>query len=164
MKTNRKSILTVAILSLGMLIGTSAQAQTCCSKKAEAKKCCSTGHAESSANTETSGCAPSSCRGAQTKFNEAKVITTLRADLIALKAEMEKSQSPAYSERSYDIHGIVGETDEESIEIIAREVKLVEAELAAKAKISVKEFNLPEQKAAQIKYLNQRIEALRKLV
>jgi len=114
--------------------------------------------------TETAGCKPSSCRGAKTKFGEAKVITEVRESLIALKADMEKSTSPAFNERSYDIHDIVGESDEESLAIIVREVKLIENEFTAKLDRSFEAFTLPESKAKQVKYLATRIEDLQNLL
>lgn len=114
--------------------------------------------------TETPGCKPSSCRGAQTKFGEAKVISEVRADLIALKADMEKSVIPSFNERSYDIHNIIGESDEESIAIIVKEVKLIEAEFTIKLDSVFDEFTLPSSKAKQVKYLTGRIQQLQNLL
>jgi len=113
---------------------------------------------------KTSGCKPSSCRGEKTKFGEAKVITEAREDLVALKAEMEKSASPIFNERSFDIHNIVGESDEESIAIIAREVKIIESEMSEKFKHEFSAFELPDNKAQQVKYLSGRIQDLQKLL
>jgi len=144
-----KNVLVASVLFWGMLAGTNAYAQ---------KVCCS-----SSSNKETSGCSPSSCRGAKTKFGEAKVITKLRGELIALKAKMEKSGKVAFSSRSYDIHGIVGKSDNESLQIIVREVKLVEKEFSQKTKHSFSSFALPQNKAKQIQYLNQRIRKLQQI-
>ena len=162
-------MMVTAFLAIGMLLGTQANAQSCCSKKETKSSCSSTksscGSATSTTkNNQTSGCSPSSCRGAKTKFGEAKVITNLRADLIALKADMEKSTNPKFSTRSYDIHGVVGETDEKSIEIIAREIQVIEQEIAEKKEQKFKTFTLPKNKAKQIQYLKLRIIALQELM
>jgi hypothetical protein len=77
---------------------------------------------------------------------------------------MEKSKSPSFEERSYDIHGIVGESDDESLEIIVSEVKLIEDAFAQKLNHKSSEFALPENKAQQVKYLNVRIDELKKLL
>lgn len=108
----------------------------------------------------TSGCTPSNCRGAQTKFGEAKVISDLRINLIELKSELEKSEEITFAPRSYDIHGIIGETDDESLEIIVKEVKIVEEEITDKLDQKLALFELPENKAKQIQYLNGRIASL----
>lgn len=108
----------------------------------------------------TSGCTPSNCRGAKTKFGEAKVISDLRINLIDLKSELEKSETVKFNPRSYDIHDIIGNTDEQSIEIIVNEVKIVEEELIDKLNQKFVSFELPDNKAKQIQYLNKRIESL----
>lgn len=110
----------------------------------------------------TSGCTPSNCRGAQTKFGEAKIISDLRLNLIDLKADLEKSDNHSFDPRSYDIHGIIGETDDESIEIIVKEVKIIEEEITEKLDQKIASFELPENKAKQIQYLNGRITSLHK--
>jgi len=112
----------------------------------------------------TSGCTPSNCRGAKTKFGEAKVISDLRVDLIELKAELEKSETVAFDQRSYDIHGIVGDSDDESLEIIVEEVKIVEEEIIEKLDQQLAAFELPENKAKQIQYLHGRIESLHEVL
>lgn len=112
----------------------------------------------------TSGCTPSNCRGATTKFGEAKVITELRTNLIELKAEMEKSESLKFDARSFDIHGIVGESDEESLDIIVKEVKIVEEELSEKLDFNPEAFELPDNSAKQVAYLDERIEELKELL
>lgn len=127
-------------------------------KKMFFSACCST-TAES-----TSGCTPSNCRGAQTKFGEAKVISELRVNLIELKAELEKSDSPTFAPRSYDIHDIIGDTDEESLEKIVEEVKIVEGEFVDKLNQKFAEFELPDNKAKQIQYLSSRIELLQEVL
>ncbi len=104
-----------------------------------------------------SGCTPSACRGAKTKFGEAKVISNLRLQLIDLKAKMEKSSMVTFSPRSYDIKNIIGETDEESLTIIIEEVKLIENEFHSKLGTSLRKFNLPDRKARQVRYLEQRM-------
>jgi len=157
-----KKLIARSALALSVLFSSNAEAQTSCcdkEKKAQTSECCG-----SSKNEQTSGCSPSSCRGAQTKFGEAKVITDLRADLIALKALMEQSKSPVFSKRSYDIHGIVGETDEESISIIASEIQLIESEVTKTKKHRFENFELPENKARQIKYLKERITAIEEVL
>lgn len=165
MKINFKKSLFAAFLLFGLLFSTNAVAQSsCCSKdkKASAKTaCCSS---TSAAKGATSGCSPSACRGAKTKFGEAKVISDLRLNLIALKVDMEKSTTPKFEERSYDIHGIVGNSDTESLEIIVKEVKLVEDAFAGKLKHPSSEFNLPENKAKQVQYLSSRIDELKQLL
>ena len=117
-----------------------------------------------SATAATSGCTPSACRGAKTKFGEAKVISQLRLDLIDLKGEMETSKDPSFAERSYDINGIIGNTDAESIEIIINEVKIIEDEFAEKLNYEATAFELPDNKAKQIDFLSTRIQTLKKLI
>jgi len=82
--------------------------------------------------------------------------------LIALKADLEKSESISFEPRSYDIHGIIGDSDEESLDIIVKEVKIVEEEIAVKLNQQIAAFELPENKAKQIQYLNGRIAFLQK--
>lgn len=114
-----------------------------------------------SATAATSGCTPSSCRGATTKFGEAKVITDLRQELIAIKAEMELSESPTFEPESYDIHGIVGTSDEESLEIIAKQVKIVETAISDKLEFEPAAWVIPENKAKQVAFLDSRIQDLK---
>ena len=164
MKFNTKKLLFAASLFIGLLFSTTVQAQTsCCTKDKDATaktEACAT----STAKETTSGCSPSACRGAKTKFGEAKVISDLRSNLIALKADIEKSADPKFEARTYDIHGIVGENDDESLEIIVKEVKLIETAFAKKLNHNSAEFSLPENKAKQVKYLSSRIEDLKKLL
>lgn len=164
MKLNSKSIIVVLTMTLGMLFSTNTVAQSsCCGGEKHDEATCTTEHKKEATTTETtSGCLPSSCRGAKTKFGEAKVISNLRSELVALKAKMEKSTTPKFDVRSYDIHGIVGETDDESLQIMVREVKLVEKEFSNKTKFKTLAFVLPENKAKQIKYLESRVEGLKK--
>jgi len=77
---------------------------------------------------------------------------------------MEKSTSPKFGTRSYDIHGIIGGTDEESLDIVVRELKLMEKDFSNKTKFKALAFSLPENKAKQIKYLENRIEGLKKFL
>ena len=165
----------IPALLIGMLFAFNADAQSkaCCSKKAEASKaCCSKKDASatkadctsSANNTKTSGCTPSNCRGAKTKFGEAKVISKLREVLVALKADMEQSKTPEFSARSYDIHGIVGESDKESVAIIINEVEIIEKEFGAKLKSELPAFSLPDSEAKKVAYLNERISALHEML
>ncbi len=106
----------------------------------------------------TSGCTPSNCRGAQTKFGEAVVITDLRMQLIDLKADMEKYEEIKFPERTYSIHGIVGDSDEESLEIITKEVKLIETEFAELFDLDLEALNESDNKAQLVSALSKRIE------
>ncbi|WP_420601764.1 hypothetical protein [Flagellimonas sp.] len=149
-----------------LLMGNLAIAQSTCStgdKDGEkSAKSCESKVAE--AGESTSGCSPTACRGAKTKFGEAKVISNLRLELIDLKAGMEKSAVSTFDSRSYDIHGIIGQTDDESLNIIIKEVKIVEKEIAQKLNKRLAEFQLPDSKAKQIQYLSNRIKGLRALL
>ncbi|MDY8134346.1 hypothetical protein [Aquimarina sp. 2201CG5-10] len=175
MKFNLKSPLVLGSFIIGMFLNTNAIAQssdssgknhekTTCSKKHNDKSKTTCATSATASDISTSGCSPSSCRGAKTKFGEAKIITTLRSNLIALKANMEKSKKINFEARSYDIHGIVGKTDEESLVIITKEVKIVEQAFSEKLNYKTPEFILPESKAKQVVYLTNRIEALKKLL
>ena len=126
-------------------------------KMTTASACCS-------ATAETSGCTPSNCRGAKTKFGEAQVISDLRLDLIDLKADMEKSEEPVFDAKLYDIHGIIGDSDDESLEIIASEIQLIEKAFAEKFNHESAAFALPENKAKRVQYLSARIEGLKGLL
>lgn len=170
MKFNFKKLLFASSMLLCMLFSINMNAQSaCCSGDKKDKTACSKAKEKEKtscapASGETSGCTPSACRGAKTKFGEAKVISNLRSSLIDLKADMEKSATPKFDARSYDIHGIVGETDDESLAIIVREVKLVETAFAKTLNHQSAEFVLPENKAKQVKYLDSRIAALKKVL
>lgn len=175
MKLNLKSLAVTLTIAIAMLFSTNVTAQSsCCGGEKHDKKTCSTAHKEgeksatcdtTAKSTEaTSGCLPSSCRGAKTKFGEAKVISNLRTNLIALKAEMEKSKTTKFDARSYDIHGIVGKTDDESLQIIVRELKLMEKEFSSKTKFTPLVFALPTNKAKQIAYIENRIQGLKKFL
>jgi len=175
MKSNNKSLLIFFSLAIAMLftIGVSAQSSCCGGEKHDEATCnqehkdeekASCGTTDTTLAESTSGCSPSQCRGAQTKFGEAKVISSLRENLIELKAIMEKSSEITFDAKSYDIHDIVGENDDESLEIIANEVKVVEKEFSEKLNFSASAFTLPENKAKQVAYLSSRLEALKKLL
>lgn len=154
-----KSIVLTTFLSLAMFFTAQVNAQSSCKTDKDGKKiACETSAKKSDA---TSGCAPSACRGSKTKFGEAKVISNLRLNLIALKAEIEKSKKPSFDSRTYDIHGIVGKTDDESIQIIAKEVKIIEKVFSSKLNHKVLAFSLPENKAKQVSYLDHRIKDLK---
>ena len=172
MKSTLKPLLFTTLLGLFLLLGTTTYAQTsCCAGDGHDKASCTTDHGKgdkTSCTTTavadkqlTSGCSPSACRGAKTKYGEAKVITKLRTDLISLKADMEKSKNPSFDAKSYNIHGIVGQTDDESLEIIAKEIRKVEKAFAERTDYRTVQFSLPENKAKKILYLNQRIQALK---
>lgn len=183
-----KTLFTFGILIFAGIGHMNAQKTCCSSKKAEAttetaestsgcnteagaKACCGTtkskglvgsiksffGAGEEVAES-TSGCNPSSCRGAKTKFGEAKSITDLRMKLIDLKAEMETYEKVEFPERSYSVHGIVGESDDESLQIILEEVKIIENNFVKSFDLELDEFQSPDNKAKQVAYLTQRIE------
>ncbi|WP_420399697.1 hypothetical protein [Flagellimonas sp.] len=163
MKLSFKSIFFSALL---MLMSHMVFAQSNCSTadtngEKSAKSCESK---VATAGESTSGCSPTACRGAKTKFGEAKVISTLRLDLIDLKVGMEQSVVHGFDAQSYDIHGIIGKNDEESLNIIIKEVKVVEKEIAEKLNKRLAEFQLPENKAKQIQYLSNRIKGLKALL
>jgi len=108
----------------------------------------------------TSGCTPSNCRGAKTKFGEAVAITDLRMQLIELKADMEKYEKVKFAERSYSIHGIVGDSDEESLDIIASEVKIIEDEFTEAFDIDLEALLETDNKAQLVAALSNRIEKM----
>ncbi|WP_272149678.1 hypothetical protein [Tenacibaculum aiptasiae] len=173
MRLRIKSIMLFSLFVIGMLFSTNAIAQSsCCGEKKSDEVTCTkdntknkkTSCKEVKATDATSGCTPSACRGAKTKFGEAKVITNLRKELIGLKANMEKSTKPKFDSRSYDIHGIVGKSDEESLQIIVKEVNIVERAFSEKLNYKMKGFTLPKNKAQQIVYLSERIASLNKLL
>lgn len=146
---------------LTFLFSNVTQAQTaCCSSKVSTPKSCAPAKTttKTAAKETTSGCNPSACRGAKTKFGEAKVISELRLSLIALKGEMETYDKVKFPQRSYDIHGIIGESDDESLAIIEKEVKIVEEQFVEKFNLKLATTNIPENKAKKVKYLSERIE------
>ena len=77
---------------------------------------------------------------------------------------MEKSSDTSFDKRSYDIHGIIGESDDESLKIILKEVQIIEEEFADKLSHETTALALPDHKAKQIAYLNERIEDLKELL
>ena len=165
MKSQQRKLLLSTIILVLSLFSTDAFAQSsCCAKGKETSSknaaCCD----KSMAETKTSGCSPSNCRGAQTKFGEARVITSLRESLVALKGEMELSTEPVFDARTYDIHGIVGETDEQSLQLIVDEVKLIEKYFNDHLSKRVGKFKLPKNKAKQVAYVDDRIDQLKGLL
>ncbi|MDC8005843.1 hypothetical protein POV27_17450 [Aureisphaera galaxeae] len=172
MKSQFKSLLFTTLLGTFLLFGTSALAQKqCCGGENHDEAKCAAHHAGGDkAKVEcttavagkelTSGCAPSACRGAKTKYGEAKVITQLRTELVALKADMEKSKNPSFDAKSYDIHGIVGKTDDESLEILIKEIQKVEKAFSERTAYSAPKLSLPENKAKKVQYLMQRVQDL----
>lgn len=157
MKLHLKRGLVATMFLLSTFIGTESIAQSSCCSSSPKTSC-------KTSSKSTSGCTPSNCRGARTKFGEAKILTALRGNLIKLKAKMEESQTITFGARSYDIHGIVGNSDDESLEIIVKEVKIIEEEFSTKLKYKASSFVLPENKAKQVEYLNARIQALQQLL
>lgn len=157
LKTSLVCLLTVFCMNISQ-----AQKTACCSSKATTPKACAPANSTSALaitnGKTTSGCNPSACRGAKTKFGEAKVISELRLNLIALKGEMETYDKVKFPQRSYDIHGIIGESDDESLEIIEKEVKLVEEQFVEKFDLKLASAEIPENKAKKVKYLSERIE------
>ncbi|UOY08357.1 hypothetical protein L0P88_07315 [Muricauda sp. SCSIO 64092] len=117
------------------------------------------GNSVTSAN---SGCTPSACRGAKTKFGEAKVISDLRLSLIALKSKMEKHGTINFNPRSYDIHDIVGETDDQSLRIIKNEIEIIEKELIQKLNAQFPDNEFPTNKAKQVTALRAKLSILEK--
>lgn len=148
MNLSTKQILIGALLLAGVSFGV---------YKYAFSSCCST------ATASTSGCTPSNCKGAQTKFGEAKVITDLREDLIAIKAEMESSTTPTFDPKTYDIHGIVGGSDDESLEIIVEHLRLVENALSDKLEFEPAAWVMPDNRAKQVAYLGSRMQELKQL-
>lgn len=84
--------------------------------------------------------------------------------MIELKAEMEKSDSPQFEAESFDIHGIVGNSDEESLEILVKQLKVVEEEFSDKLNFNPTQFELPENSAKQVAYIDNRIDDLKELL
>ena len=163
MKTLFKKSVTIISVFAALLISSSAIAQSssCCSssKVKDSKPGCAI-----EGKDRTSGCTPSNCRGAKTKFGEAKIITDLRTKLISLKAMLEKSEDPIFDKRTYSVHGIVGETDDESLEIIKNEVVLIEKEYGKIQLMALSKFVLPKNKSKQVQYLDQRISDLKQIL
>lgn len=166
MKNGLRKALLISPLLLGLLLdsGTGFAQSSCCaeSKKDQSENVKEKDESKCEPSYQaTSGCTPSACRGAKTKFGEAKVISDLRLSLINLKADLENSTDPEFEERSFDIHDIVGESDDESLEIIVNEIKLIEDDFTSKLDYKPSEFALPENKARQVTYLGARIEGLK---
>ena len=71
---------------------------------------------------------------------------------------METYVDVEFPQRSYDIHGIIGESDTESLEIIEKEVKIVEEQFVKKFNLKLASNEIPTNKAQKVKYLAERIE------
>ena len=109
-----------------------------------------------------SGCTPSACRGAKTKFGEAKVISELRLSLIDLKSKMESHKAITFNPRSYSVHGIIGKSDDESLQIIRDEIAIMEKEITDKSQVQFPTIEFPENKAKLVSVLRSRMETLEK--
>jgi len=128
-----------------------------CKPNAKDKKaCCSNAIKKET----TSGCTPSNCRGAQTKFGEAKVISDLRQQLISLKSKMEEHKKYNFSAEAISIHDIIGETDAQSLDIIYQHLILIQSEIVEVFKSEVPALTLSNQKALKVQQLNQQIALL----
>jgi len=123
--------------------------------------CCS---GATAAKETTSGCTPSNCRGAKTKFGEARVISNLRLELVSLKAKLENHNDYSFSEHAISVHDIIGETDEHSLEIITEHVALIESEILPVKDNELQLVEWSENKAIKVKQLDERIKALNKLL
>lgn len=140
-------------------------AKVCCASTAKksvknsAKVCCASAPKET-----TSGCTPSNCRGAKTKFGEAKVISTLRLELIELKAKMEHHKQLKFSDAAISVHDIIGETDDESLKIVANHVAIIESEITTLTEHHIKTSELAQNKAVQVKQLREKISMLSNLL
>ena len=137
----------------------SKEAIACNAKATKAVACCATTNAKET----TSGCTPSNCRGAKTKFGEAKVISELRLQLVALKAKME-SHNLNFSEQSISVHDIIGESDQESLEIVAEHLGMMEMEILSQTDNNLPVVEWSERKALKVKQLNDRITELSNLL
>lgn len=173
-----KSVLFISLFFIGSS-NLFAQAACCSKNSAAAKKCTSEKATTTTSDAEaigkavacctktpketTSGCTPSNCRGAKTKFGEAKVITALRMKLIDLKATMETYEDVSFSERTYSVHGIVGDDDEQSLAIIENEVQLIENEFLANFELAAGS-DIPKNKAKKVRYLSERIDSFQKVL
>ena len=118
----------------------------------------------STAKETTSGCTPSNCRGAKTKFGEAHVISNLRLNLVSLKAKLEGHSNYSFSENAISVHNIIGETDEHSLAIITDHVALIESEVLHITKSELQLVEWSDNKAIKVKQLDERIKALNKLI
>ncbi|PRX56306.1 hypothetical protein CLV81_0301 [Flagellimonas meridianipacifica] len=148
----------VTALSIGSIQETWAQSCETSPKKAK-EQVSNNNHSVTGAN---SGCTLSACRGAKTKFGEAKIITDLRLSLIDLKSMMENHEGISFDPRSYDIHGIVGETDEESLQIIKDEIEIIQKEFSEKLNKQLTKVDFPKNKAKQVSLLQSRLSDLKK--
>jgi len=141
----------------------SKQALICATKSNSTTKtaCCSS---TTAAKETTSGCTPSNCRGAKTKFGEALVISNLRLNLISLKAKLESHSDYSFTDNAISVHDIIGETDEQSLDIITDHVSLIESEVLPITKSELNLVEWSENKAIKVKQLDERIMVLNKLL
>lgn len=132
-----------------------------CAKEASADvACCSTAGKKQT----TSGCTPSNCRGAKTKYGEAKVISELRLNLIALKAKMEKHERLEFSQEAISVHDIIGDTDDQSLEIVTEQVALIQSEIMRLTDAELPDPELSTNKALKVKQLSDLIIAFDKVL
>ncbi len=142
------------IVLLFLLVGSEMYSQSACSSDEKQEKTCATDQVTKSESTV--GCKPSSCRGAQTKFSEAKVLTDLRNDLVSLKSTLH--------EGAIEMQDLVGESDTESLELMAREIQSLEAFFSTKFDTTFPRFVLPQNRAKQVSFLKGRLQGLQKLL
>lgn len=173
MTTTIKIFLCSALFVAGI---NSSYAQTaCCAKGSKEQMKCATADGDTkataskaccapSAKATTSGCTPSNCRGAKTKFGEAKVISELRLNLVALKAKMEKHEDHSFSAAAISVHDIIGASDEESLQIVAEQVSIIEPEILAVSSEQLPALTASDNKAIQVKHLRERITALTEML
>ena len=147
-------ILRYPVVLLFLLVGNEMYSQSACSGDEKQEKTCASGQVAK--DESTVGCKPSSCRGAQTKFNEAQVLTDLRNDLVSLKSTLHDG--------AIETQGLVGESDAESLELMAREIQSLEAFFSTKFNTTFPRFVLPENKAKQVSFLKGRLQGLQKLL
>ena len=112
--------------------------------------------------TSPSGCNPSSCRGSKTEFGEAKVISSLRSKLLTLTKAMEASKSPKFEKRSNTTGDAMADSDDQRLETIIKEIRRIEEEVSSKTNYKPSAFLLPKNKAQRVRYLDQRIESIKK--
>ena len=154
----KNDVIVSAILVLSLVGIQETRAQSC--ETTSLKTTDSTAENKGAASGTNSGCTPSACKGAKTKFGEASVISDLRLVLIDLKSKMEKHKTIKFSPRSYDIHGIVGQTDDESLQIIKDEIEVLQKELAQMLGVDFTPMQYPRSKAKQVAFLKARLKQL----
>nr|WP_299344894.1 hypothetical protein [Allomuricauda sp.] len=148
MQNHRLSILGALILVLFLSFPPSLKAQEACVGK------------QSSEET-TPGCQPSSCRGQQTKFKEAKVISDLRNELVHLKSRLQQ-EKPSLKVSSGS--NLIGETDEESLKLIFDEVQFLQDAVSENLNLNLGKLEYSLNAAKTVQKLRERIEELTKLL